>query len=70
MCLIYATFLFSTNQSFIFLLIYCMYEHRHTKTDLKMFVIVTPQDGFVGTTHAKPSFGMTPPMEYKKGYYS
>ena len=38
-------------------------EPHHTKTDLKIFVVVIPKEGLVGTRPAKPSFGMTLTIE-------
>ena len=36
----------------------------HTKTGLKIFVIVIPKESLAGTRSAKPSFGMTLTIKY------
>ena len=38
-------------------------ELGHTKTGLKIFVIVIPKEGLAGTNPFKLSFGMTPTTE-------
>ena len=37
-----------------------IYNARHEKTDLKVFVVVIPKEGLAGLGPANPSLGMTP----------
>ena len=47
------------NGNILFFMV-CAYEICHTKTGLKIFIVVIPKEGLSGPGLAKPSFGMTP----------
>ena len=41
-----------------------VYDERHKKTDLKVFIVVIPKEGLAGWGPINPSLGMTPTTGY------